>query len=910
MTDHYRSIQLGPIDIPYMPDRTPLKDPELTGVEDNDLQLVKDPDAPIDAWGQFLAMRFRHRQKFLSRLERSEQELINRELSRIEYFRNLNETRRLKEHDDSTLIESLKSARIAWRRFAVEESRSNLVNCRSKIANGKDAIERQRHVRNARILERVQRWDAEVLPDLSSEPGVVKTSQPPPHYDADPNFGYNGWLIAFENGKDGIVGITNPSFNGDFPHQKMAIKELLYNKAQSPLKRSEDRNTLRYFHLPANNMEWVEAAIARYYGEDNLKFDAPRLLNPRSKAERLLKHELWRGQHRGGPGSPVHSRHVGPRCSVVSSTPFDSDQTDRHESPEIASSLDQSVAANRSKDIALFMPYLHWEVESRLYRMSKTVRDRTKRAVIEDKKHGRRFKGKFAELVTSRSQRIELVGPMRENTVRKEKASARSNGQIRLKLTALGRYLWHVAKLFELIDEAADENLITKHLFSNSPLHPRRTLDQYYSWTAEDTTFQDQRQVVCRGTRSSHDPEATARVVMVDQLWLWILDDNTLLTSFPRRWGRNKPDPSAVHRGIRDHMGKLHHQQKMSIHDLALIVIDECSKVFFDRTKPLDQRPEVVAIFGAAISEIAELKQIAYESFGREIGTWRLEDLLANADELIRKSFNIRVEWSVLEEAQHIIDELQVMQEIFSQQITVMSDLHTALESSGVADTTLERAADLMHDMKMRRAELAGLEDLQAKTREQLRELLDIKQQQAGIVEAKAAISRADEAVMQGRSIVVFTVFSVVFLPLSFFASIFGMNAQEFVGGDAPMNLREQFKYMFSLSSVLTLVSLAFAFSAWLRTGLTVILDTCRSYINHWFDPPRFIYTSDKLKELQKKKQDDLSKRKLYKNTEKVRHIIEDREKKQAAQTGMPRRSSWAVPAFRPRRTQSQIEGV
>lgn len=45
----------------------------------------------------------------------------------------------------------------------------------------------------------------------------------------------------------------------------------------------------------------------------------------------------------------------------------------------------------------------------------------------------------------------------------------------------------------------------------------------------------------------------------------------------------------------------------------------------------------------------------------------------------------------------------------------------------------------------------------------QLRELLDIKQQQAGIVEAKAAITRADEAVMQGRSIVVFTVFSVVF---------------------------------------------------------------------------------------------------------------------------------------------------
>lgn len=51
-------------------------------------------------------------------------------------------------------------------------------------------------------------------------------------------------------------------------------------------------------------------------------------------------------------------------------------------------------------------------------------------------------------------------------------------------------------------------------------------------------------------------------------------------------------------------MAELNPQQQRSIHDIALIVIDECSKVFFDRTKPLDQRPEVVAIFGAAISEI------------------------------------------------------------------------------------------------------------------------------------------------------------------------------------------------------------------------------------------------------------------------------------------------------------------
>jgi len=39
-----------------------------------------------------------------------------------------------------------------------------------------------------------------------------------------------------------------------------------------------------------------------------------------------------------------------------------------------------------------------------------------------------------------------------------------------------------------------------------------------------------------------------------------------------------------------------------------------------------------------------------------------------------------------------------------------------------------------------------------------------MKQQQAGIIEAKAAIKRADESVLQGRSIVVFTVFTIFFV--------------------------------------------------------------------------------------------------------------------------------------------------
>jgi hypothetical protein len=35
-----------------------------------------------------------------------------------------------------------------------------------------------------------------------------------------------------------------------------------------------------------------------------------------------------------------------------------------------------------------------------------------------------------------------------------------------------------------------------------------------------------------------------------------------------------------------------------------MIIMDQCSRVFFDRTRPLDQRPEVMDLFGAAIGTV------------------------------------------------------------------------------------------------------------------------------------------------------------------------------------------------------------------------------------------------------------------------------------------------------------------
>jgi hypothetical protein len=101
------------------------------------------------------------------------------------------------------------------------------------------------------------------------------------------------------------------------------------------------------------------------------------------------------------------------------------------------------------------------------------------------------------------------------------------------------------------------------------------------------------------------------------------------------------------------------------------------------------------------------------------------QDPLQTAEELLRKTLNIKFEWSALMEAQNVLDQLQIMQEIFTQQITVMSDFEKALrglscEPHDGLKSALERAAGLVLDMKLRRDELANLEKRQANTRSQV----------------------------------------------------------------------------------------------------------------------------------------------------------------------------------------------
>lgn len=112
------------------------------------------------------------------------------------------------------------------------------------------------------------------------------------------------------------------------------------------------------------------------------------------------------------------------------------------------------------------------------------------------------------------------------------------------------------------------------------------------------------------------DIQKVPRLIMVDQLWMWILDHETIITCFPRRYGVNRKDPSGVHKSIRTKLGNTKRYKIRSAYDLALIIINECTNIFFDPTKTDERQPQVLDIFSEAIGDMVRISDTSYYCCG------------------------------------------------------------------------------------------------------------------------------------------------------------------------------------------------------------------------------------------------------------------------------------------------------
>lgn len=304
----------------------------------------------------------------------------------------------------------------------------------------------------------------------------------------------------------------------------------------------------------------------------------------------------------------------------------------------------------------------------------------------------------------------------------------------------------------------------------------------------------------------------TPKMMMVDQLWLWILEDNFIVTAFPE--GEKEGSRADVLQSITRELGPaLEDRSIKSVNGLVFLIVSKCTGVFHQRNIPADL--EFFQFFADAIGTAKNKQFRAFHRF-RKTSAAMEADMDGSAEDL-DSLFTIDEEITLIAEVKTIINDLHKIDFVIGQQQDVLRSLEKCSKAS-------RSVRDLCETIEHRRNAWAGMADTANKTYESLRDLMDLKQRQANVWEARIARNQVEVTARHGRSIMLFTIVTIIFLPMSVLATIFGINVKQWNSG-SDLGLGMVFAILFPVSLIIAVLALVLAFNETLRE---LLLQTLR----------------------------------------------------------------------------------
>jgi ankyrin repeat protein/Mg2+ and Co2+ transporter CorA len=411
-----------------------------------------------------------------------------------------------------------------------------------------------------------------------------------------------------------------------------------------------------------------------------------------------------------------------------------------------------------------------------------------------------------------------------------------------------------------------DEMLLRAHLTSSHiSLHVRRTLDQFFYHNI-DTRSRDQDQVVYRyqtqHLSEEEKSDADPKIFMVDQLWMWILGKDLIVTAFPQRWEQPKNDPLNVLDGIIEDINSKTREPVRSVYDLSMIITGRCSGVF-DRRRDIEEY-QFLDMFESSIGDATELETILFNEFNKasaQASAWlqhhrrpnrfsqhleaegrNLEhrehrhrrghthdhalatppiredqfrydlDTPANAPLFVDQLLDIGAETDLLAEIKDIRDELNMIAKVLEDQRSVLPDLELSItdiyreEHKSQLDLK-RRFKDQLKIVDIHLKDLKRMDTQAERIYKSITDLLDLKQKHANAFEARFARDQAAGTARQSQTIMVFTIVTIIFLPLSFIAAIFTINVEEFPhdGGNISLPFSYVSKFIFGIGLAISI---------------------------------------------------------------------------------------------------------
>ena len=578
------------------------------------------------------------------------------------------------------------------------------------------------------------------------------------------------------------------------PHAKDSDRVRRPQRALFPLPNASSER-FKWIHVPCSHSGWVPHVL-------NTISQEKKNLNLHSS---LLKDKIWFAEHNNARHAAPHARFVRPGIKCLLPKDVKQSHIDKITVPPSATNDVQFV---------VYLPYLHWDSFKNLKRRAEIIEKRAKQP------HAR---------------------PVDRSVVS---------------------------------GNSMEHKLIWQHLTSSWPIHCRRTLDQYGYPTLRNTTARDHDQILYKRTkqppsdpslnrdgtkksrrvlRRSHSAKPlptfceeedaaasmgaqfgveddAAKVLMVDQLWLWIVDKQTVITFFA---SKEKEDRDKGLRGegnlrneiYRDVNGDYANQCEDPF-DFAALTVWHAIKGMLVHT--IDRDLQVFEIFSEYISILTERQTSSFKQFRNKHGFEGARDI---SDQ---QHIDNRRDLDALLELRDIEDELNTIRKLIKEQDDCVSSMISRYESLHADHNKTDLGAhgtalliEARNSLKETAERIEGMKESAHAAQQGFKDLLDMKQKQASIVEAhlareqthlthdqtEAALKQSSIVTEQSRVILIFTVITIIFLPLSFFASVFGINANEWQ--DKPNSfpsIHQIFTYMSTISVAVIAVALTTAF--------------------------------------------------------------------------------------------------
>ncbi|KFA80205.1 hypothetical protein S40288_10075 [Stachybotrys chartarum IBT 40288] len=243
--------------------------------------------------------------------------------------------------------------------------------------------------------------------------------------------------------------------------------------------------------------------------------------------------------------------------------------------------------------------------------------------------------------------------------------------------------------------------LLKGYLNRDHALHCRRTLDQFYYFNLDEKDMEkrDKSQTMSnyflshpenkKSDSAPKNSEDTSDfpILMVDQLWLWVVGDGTIISCFSHMWDKeSRCDPygmtnvaAAVERRF------LTRQWPVTFGNglvLAEMIVDECSGVLFDIAKYRSKWLQVREIYETAIGDVGNGESALFNGFTSAMKEAKKSDASTSGKE----RYSIASEISLLADIKDIRDELNIIQTIFQTQKGLLEEANLFKNLQGIID--------------------------------------------------------------------------------------------------------------------------------------------------------------------------------------------------------------------------------